>query len=95
MAIQSFIDKKLATVWTNRRGVKGFPGDQVARTLRRLDQLDAAVELSDLILPPSNHLEALKGDREGQHSIRVNQQYRICFVWTDDGPDALEFVDYH
>lgn len=95
MAIQSFVHKRLETVWTSGRGVKGFPSNLVERALRRLDQLDAAAELKDLILPPSNHLEALKGDREGQHSIRINQQFRICFIWTDDGPDELEFIDYH
>lgn len=57
--------------------------------------LDAAVVLKDLATPPGNHLEALKDDRAGQHSIRVNDQYRICFVWTDDGPRSVEIVDYH
>jgi proteic killer suppression protein len=62
---------------------------------RKLDQLNAAVRLSDLRFPPSNHLEALKGDRKGQHSIRINQQYRLCFEWTDNGPASVEIVDYH
>lgn len=57
--------------------------------------LDSALTLSDLRLPPANRLEALKTDRAGQHSIRVNDQFRICFCWTDDGPAELEFVDYH
>lgn len=57
--------------------------------------LDAAVVLRDLATPPGNHLEALRGDRAGQHSIRINQQYRICFVWTDEGPASVEIVDYH
>jgi plasmid maintenance system killer protein len=51
--------------------------------------------LNELCMPPGNHLEALSGDRKGQHSIRVNEQYRICFVWTDLGPDEVEIVDYH
>src|SRR3546814_8935389 len=55
--------------------------------LRKLDMLDAAVSLRDLGSPPGNHLEALKGDREGQHSIRINRQYRICFVWNDGAED--------
>ena len=57
--------------------------------------LDAAEELKDLLLPPGNRLEALKGDRAGQHSIRINDQWRICFVWTDVGPKDVEIVDYH
>jgi toxin HigB-1 len=60
-----------------------------------LDLLDAATQLKDLRVPPENRLEALSGDRSGQHSIRINGQYRICFVWTDDGPDEVEIVDYH
>ena len=62
---------------------------------RKLDLLDAAVTLQDLRSPPGNHLEALTGDRQGQHSIRINDQYRICFVWTELGPDRVEIVDYH
>ena len=62
---------------------------------RKLDQLDSVTSFDELRVPPGNRLEALKGDREGQHSIRINEQYRICFVWTDIGPDAVEIVDYH
>lgn len=62
---------------------------------RKLDQLDSAVALSELRIPPGNRLEALTGDRKGQHSIRINDRYRICFVWTDSGPDEAEIVDYH
>ncbi|MBG0809209.1 type II toxin-antitoxin system RelE/ParE family toxin [Methylosinus sp. H3A] len=62
---------------------------------RKLDMLDAAVVLSDLRSPPGNQLEALKRDRLGQHSIRINDRWRICFVWTDLGPDRVEIVDYH
>ncbi len=62
---------------------------------RKLDQLDSAVALHELQLPPGNRLEALKADRQGQHSIRINDQYRICFVWTQTGPSAVEIVDYH
>jgi proteic killer suppression protein len=57
--------------------------------------LDKAQVLNDLKIPPANRLEALKDDRKGQHSIRVNDQWRICFVWTKNGPDAVEIVDYH
>ena len=62
---------------------------------RKLDQLDSVDSLDELSVPPGNRLEALTGDRQGQHSIRINDQYRICFVWTDTEPDAVEIVDYH
>ena len=62
---------------------------------RKLDQLDAATSLNDLAVPPGNRLERLRGVRAGQHSIRINQQYRICFRWTDAGSDEVEVVDYH
>lgn len=63
--------------------------------LRKLDYLNAASALADLRAPPGNRLEALKGDRAGQHSIRVNDQWRICFVWTAEGPSDVEICDYH
>jgi proteic killer suppression protein len=63
--------------------------------LRKLVMLDAAEAIDDLKVPPGNRLEALKGDRAGQHSIRINQQWRICFVWTQSGPEDVEIVDYH
>lgn len=62
---------------------------------RKLDQLDSVDSLNELSVPPGNHLEALTGDRRGQHSIRINDQYRICFIWTNIGPDEVEIVDYH
>ena len=62
---------------------------------RKLSQLDAAQTLDFMRAPPGNHLEALKGDRKGQHSVRINVQWRICFVWTDTGPIDVEIVDYH
>jgi proteic killer suppression protein len=62
---------------------------------RKLDQLDSVTALSDLRIPPGNRLEALSGNQKRQHSIRINEQYRICFVWTDRGPDQVEIVDYH
>lgn len=62
---------------------------------RKLDQIDSAVELNDLRVPPGNRLEALKGDLTGQHSIRINDQYRICFIWTNSGAIEVEIVDYH
>jgi proteic killer suppression protein len=63
--------------------------------LRKLVILDGATDLGDLRSPPGNRLEALKGDRKGQHSIRINDRWRICFVWTDAGPERVEIVDYH
>jgi len=60
-----------------------------------LDQIDSAESIDDLRIPPGNRLETLKGDREGQHSIRINQQYRICFTWEETGPTEIEIVDYH
>ena len=63
--------------------------------LRKLDQLDNVTKLQSLAIPPGNHLEALKGDRLGQFSIRINQQWRICFRWSDEGPEDVEIVDYH
>ena len=62
---------------------------------RKLDQIDSAVELRDLAIPPSNRLEALRGGGDGQHSIRVNDQYRICFRWTEVAADQVEITDYH
>ena len=62
---------------------------------RKLDQIDSATQLSDLAVPPGNQLEALRGDRKGQHSIRINDEFRICFRWTEAGADELEIVDYH
>lgn len=61
----------------------------------RLDRIDAALVLEDLRLPPSHHLEALRGDRKGQHSIRINGQWRICFVWNDGDASQVEIADYH
>ena len=62
---------------------------------RKLDLLDSAETLSDLRIPPGNRLEQLTGGRKGQYSIRINDQYRICFIWTHNGPDQVEIVDYH
>lgn len=63
--------------------------------LRKLDQLDNVTQLRSLAIPPGNHLEALKGDRLGQYSIRINQKWRVCFRWSDEGPKDIEIVDYH
>lgn len=63
--------------------------------VRKLDLLDSVATLVELKIPPGNRLEALSGDRDGQYSIRINQQYRICFIWTEEGPAEVEIVDYH
>jgi len=63
--------------------------------LRKLDQLDNVTQLRSLAIPPGNHLEALKGDRLGQSSIRINQQWRLCFRWNDEGPEDVEISDHH
>ena len=91
--IQSFKCKDTLALYEgkNPRKFKAFAS--VAE--RKLSQLDAAQTLDFLKAPPGNHLEALKGDRKGQHSIRINSQWRICFVWSDVGPAEVEIVDYH
>jgi len=86
---------KLAAAAVQGRFGKGFPADLVKRTRAMLSALDAAVVVEDLRFPPGNHLEVLSGDRAGQHSIRINDQWRMCFVWTEQGPSELEIVDYY
>jgi len=92
--IRTIKDKRIAILRAGQT-TKGFPSNLIARAQRRLAQLDAATSLSDLKVPPSNHLEALRGDRSGQHSIRINQQRRLCFVWKDGDAFDVEIVDYH
>ena len=92
--IKSFADAETARVWGGRRSRK-LPSDIQGVALRKLRMLNQARVLSDLQVPPGNRLEALKGDRRGQHSIRVNQQWRVCFIWTAGGPADVEIVDYH
>ena len=92
--ILSFRCKETARIWGGRSS-RAFPGDIQDRALRKLRQLDAAGTMEDLKNPPGNRLEALKGNRTGQLSVRINDQWRICFRW--DGHDAhdVEIVDYH
>lgn len=92
--IQSFKDGRTRAAFEGVAS-KGFPADLLAAARRKLSYLNAATTLNDLRAPPGNRLEALRGDRQGQHSIRVNDQWRICFVWTAEGPKDVEFVDYH
>jgi proteic killer suppression protein len=92
--IRGFADKRAQTVFAGENP-KGFPSDILKVARRKLKMVDAAVILSDLRVPAGNQLEALTGDRKGQHSIRINNQWRICFVWTPEGPTDVEIVDYH
>jgi proteic killer suppression protein len=92
--ISSFRDKRTAAVWAGRLP-KGFPPDLLRATRRKLGYLDAAGTLDDLRSPPGNRLGALSGNRAGQHSIRVNDQWRVCFVWQSGNAEAVEIVDYH
>lgn len=92
--IRSYKDK-LTEAIANGSVKKGFPPDLVRRAQQLLILLRIAGDIEDLRSPPGNRLEKLSGSREGQHSIRINKQWRICFVWTELGPDQVEIVDYH
>jgi proteic killer suppression protein len=92
--IRGFRNKVTEAVF-NGQCPKGFPGQIFPVARRTLGALDAAERLDDLRVPPANRLEALKGSRRGQHSIRINDQWRICFRWTKDGAFDVEIVDYH
>ena len=92
--IRSFRCQDSAKVWDGEASRK-FPGDIQDRALRKLRQLDAARTLDDLRNPPGNRLEALRGARKGQMSLRINDQWRICFVWKDGDATEVEIVDYH
>ena len=94
VVIQSFRDTRTEKVWRRVRVTK-FDPELQQRAYRKLLALHAADRVTDLRIPPGNRLEALKGDRTGQHSIRINQQWRICFTWTNHGPADVEIVDYH
>jgi len=91
--IRSFADKETQRLFETGRNRKFSSVARVA--IRRLTQIDMVERLEDLRIPPGNHLEALSGDRRGQHSIRINDQFRICFRWETDGAYDVEIVDYH
>jgi proteic killer suppression protein len=91
--IQSFKDADTKELYETGSSKRWSAIQAVAR--RKLDQIEASINLSDLRVPPGNRLEALKGDRAGQHSIRINDRYRICFIWKVDGAYAVEITDYH
>jgi len=92
--IRSFRDATTEQLWSRQR-VKGLDPRIQRVALRKLAMLDAAELLDDLRIPPGTRLEALRGDRVGQYSIRINQKWRICFAWTAAGPENVEIVDYH
>ena len=92
--IKRFADKRSAAIFAGY-AVKGLPSQIQKRARAKLLAVDAAAQLDDLDIPPGNRLEALRGDRQGQRSIRVNDQWRICFVWRDADVWDVEIVDYH
>ena len=93
--IQSFRCRRTEAFWRGRKPLKRFPPEIAQTALDRLDILHAAVRLDVLRSPPGNHLEALKGDLAGFHSIRINIRWRIVFRWTENGPADVAIVDYH
>ena len=93
MAIQTFLCTDTESLFQGNRVARWVNIERVA--LRKLTQLAVSERLDDLHRPPGNRLERLRGDRTGQHSIRINDQWRVCFVWADDGAHGVEIVDYH
>lgn len=92
--IRSFADKRTAAIFS-ARAVRGLPNGVQRRARAKLLAIDAAAELGDLRVPLGNRFEVLRGDRRGQHSIRVNRRWRICFAWQDGDASEVEIVDYH
>ena len=92
--IRSFRDRETKKIWSGERS-RRLPGDIQDVALRKLRQLNRSIRLEDLRVPPGNGLEALTKDRKGQHSIRINQQWRICFRWSEGGCEDVEICDYH
>jgi proteic killer suppression protein len=92
--IISFASRETELIWSGQRS-RRLPGDIQSIALRKLRMLNQARVLSDLRIPPANRLEALRGSRAGQYSVRINDQWRICFVWSANGVSDVEIVDYH
>ena len=92
--IKNFADKETERIWAGLRSRK-LPQDIQPTALRKLRILNQARVLEDLRIPPGNRLESLKGNRSGQHSIRINNQWRICFIWQIGGPENVTIIDYH
>ena len=98
LMIASFANTATEDIFEGRNSAEArrlVPRDLWKIAFRKLDQINIATELDDLRVPPGNRLEALKADRKGQHSIRINDQYRICFVWQESGAENVEIIDYH
>ena len=98
MSIRSFANKGTEDIFNqvgSKIARKTCPEAVWPVVRRKLEILNAVTRLSDLAIPPGNRLEALQRDRKGQHSLRINQQYRVCFRWTDDGVEDVEITDYH
>ncbi len=96
--IQSFRDSTTEDIYNgirSKKALKRLPTHLWKLVYRKFYFLENALSLNDLKIPPNNHLEKLKGDRKGQYSIRINEQYRICFAWSPDGPKNVEIIDYH
>jgi proteic killer suppression protein len=96
--IRSFHDRGTEDIFNrinSKEARRTSPENLWSVARRKLDQLNAVVSLESLRIPPGNKLESLKGDRQGQYSIRINEQFRICFIWTDQGPERVEITDYH
>ena len=92
--IVGLLDAETAAIWAGRRS-RRLPADIQDAALRKLRLLHNARRIDDLRVPPGNRLEALKDDRKGQHSIRINRQWRICFIWKDNNAHQVEIADYH
>lgn len=92
--IQSFKDETTKAVFEGKQP-RRFPATALGAARRKLFQLHAAARIEDMRIPPGNRLEALQGDRAGQWSVRINDQYRLCFTWGENGPENVELVDYH
>ena len=96
--IKSFFDKGTEDIFNRKRSkdARRASPEQIWRVAqRKLDQLNAVISLGSLRIPPGNELEALKKERIRQHSIRINDKFRVCFVWTEEGPERVEITDYH
>lgn len=96
--IQSFNDTGTEDIFNGKNtkeARKLLPASLWKIATRKLDQLDSVIALQELRIPPGNQLESLSGDRRGQYSIRINDQFRICVLWSDLGPEQIEIVDYH
>jgi len=96
--IRSFADRATEDIYNGKSSPaarRALPRQLIRAALRKLEQLDSVERLEDLRIPPGNRLEALKGERKGQHSIRINEQYRISFIWAESGPEQVEIADYH